>query len=83
MYRKNGGRYRANPLGFVYSDGTFYFFCYHDNHIDDGSTKYVVERMDDTAVEQEKITDSELYKNFDLSEYKKELFSMYSGETEK
>lgn len=80
IYRKSGGRYRANPLGFVYSDGKFYFFCYHDNHIEDGPTKYVVERMDDIEVEQERITDSELYKNFDLSEYKKELFSMYSGE---
>ena len=80
VYRKSGGRYRANPLGFAYSDGKFYFFCYHDNYIEDGPTKYIVERMDDIAVEQEKITDSEIYKHFDLSEYKKELFSMYSGE---
>ena len=79
-YRKNGERYRVNPLGFVYSEENLYFFCYHDNHAEDGPTKYVVERMDDVIVEKQKITDIAQYRNFNLSKYKKELFSMYSGE---
>lgn len=80
-YRKNGERYRSNPLGFAYSEGKLYFFCYHDSHAEDGPTKYVAERMDDVTAERERITETAKYKDFDLSKYKRELFSMYSGES--
>ena len=81
LYRRNGKRYRVNPLGFIYSEGKLYFICYHDSHAEDGPTKYVVERMDDVTVERERITETAKYKGFDLSKYKRELFSMYSGES--
>ena len=69
LYRKNGERYRVNPLGFIYSEGKLYFICYHDSHAGDGPTKYVVERMDDVVVERERITETAQYKDFDLSKY--------------
>ena len=62
LYRKNGERYRVNPLGFIYSEGKLYFFCYHDNHAEAGPTKYIVERMDDVVVERERITEIAKYK---------------------
>ena len=37
--------------------------------------------MDDVVVERERITETAKYKDFDLSKYKRELFSMYSGES--
>lgn len=79
-YRKNGERYIANPLGFAYSDGKLYFICYHDNHAEDGPTKYVLERIENVTVEEKQITDIEQYRNFDLTRYKREMFSMYAGE---
>ena len=81
LYRRNGERYRVNPLGFIYSEGKLYFICYHDSHAEDGPTKYVAERMDDVTAERERITETAKYKDFDLSKYKRELFSMYSGES--
>lgn len=80
IYRKNGERYRVNPLGLAYSEEKLYFISYHDRHAEDGPTKYVAERMDDVTVEKQSITDIAQYRNFNLSKYKKELFSMYSGE---
>lgn len=53
IYRKNGERYRVNPLGLAYSEEKLYFISYHDRHAEDGPTKYVAERMDDVTVEKQ------------------------------
>lgn len=77
-YRKNGWRYKVNPLGMAYSNNNLYLICYHDRYGE--PAHYRIDRMDEVQVEKKGITQLEKFENFDLNTYRQELFDMYGGE---
>ena len=77
-YRKSGERYEVNPLGMVYSGDYFYLVCYHDKYGD--AANYRIDRMDDVQAEKQKITYNARFVRFDINAYRREIFSMYTGE---
>jgi len=81
VYRKDGERYEVNPIGLIYSEDNLYLVCFHDKY--GNPVHYRIDRMTDVKTEDKPITEREEYKSFNLDEYKKTLFSMYSGEEER
>ena len=78
LYRKDKERYVVNPLGLVYSGEYFYLVCFHDKYGDPAN--YRIDKMEDVREEKQSITQKREYENFDLNTYRKESFSMFSGE---
>ena len=78
LYRKDKERYVVNPLGLVYSGEYFYLVCFHDKYGDPAN--YRIDKMEDVCEEKQSITKKKEYDNFDLNAYRKESFSMFSGE---
>lgn len=78
IYRKEGERYKVNPLGMVYSGENFYLVCFHDKY--DNPASYRIDKMEEVQVEESKITRKKQFENFDLNAYKRETFGMYYGE---
>ena len=78
QYRKDKERYIVNPLGLVYSGEYFYLVCFHDKYGDPAN--YRIDKMEDVKIERESITKKREYEKFDLNAYRKESFSMFSGE---
>ena len=78
LYRKDKERYVVNPLGLVYSGEYFYLVCFHDKYGDPAN--YRIDKMEDVREEKKPITKKKEYENFDLNMYRKESFSMFSGE---
>ena len=78
LYRKDKERYVVNPLGLVYSGEYFYLVCFHDKYGDPAN--YRIDKMEDVCDEKQSITKKKEYDNFDLNAYRKESFSMFSGE---
>ncbi len=73
--------YKANPLGTVFDNGYYYLFGY-----DDWSKKvfhYRIDRMDNVKMLEEDIKEGIEAENFDLPSRKRQLFSMFGGETAK
>ncbi len=62
----------------VYSGENFYLVCFHDKY--DNPASYRIDKMEDTQVEEIKITKRKGFENFDLNAYKRETFGMYYGE---
>jgi predicted DNA-binding transcriptional regulator YafY len=78
VYRKEANRYFVNPLTLVLNDSNYYLICYSDKY--DNLSNYRVDRMQKVEKEKENVTEASWLKNINLSEYKKQSFSMYSGE---
>ena len=78
LYRKNKERYEVNPLGMIYSGDNLYLVCFHDKYGDPAN--YRIDRMDEVNVERKAITQLAKFEDFNINEYRKELFSMYVGE---
>jgi len=77
-YRKEGKFYYMNPYALVMDNDNYYFLgcdMYHDNMI-----SFRVDRMEQVQVSRHDKEDLEILRNFDLQNYKKQLFGMYSGE---
>lgn len=81
LYRKDKGRYEVNPLGMIYSEDKFYLVCFHDKYGEPAN--YRIDRMDEVKVERKAVTQLVKFENFNLNEYRNELFSMYAGERER
>ena len=68
-----------NPYALVMDNDNYYFLgCdkFHDNMI-----SFRVDRMEQVQVSRHDKEDLELLRKFDLQNYKKQLFGMYSGDT--
>ena len=52
--------------------------CFHDKYGDPAN--YRIDKMEDVCEEKQSITKKKEYDNFDLNAYRKESFSMFSGE---
>jgi predicted DNA-binding transcriptional regulator YafY len=77
-YRKEGKFYYMNPYALVMDNDNYYFLgcdMYHDNMI-----SFRVDRMEQVQVSRHDKEDLELLRKFDLQNYKKQIFGMYSGD---
>lgn len=80
VYRQDKKRYIVNPLGITYNKDNLYLVCYSDKY--GKAVNYRADRMDEVRVEETEIKVFPQYKDFDISEYMKERFEMYGGESE-
>ena len=77
-YRREGRRYIVNPVVLVCDDDNYYLVCYDDKH--EGMANYRLDRMDDLAEEDTPITEREGSRDFNQHAYRRQSFSMYTGE---
>lgn len=78
--RKNGKRYKANPLGLTWDDEKYYLIAYDDEA--EGIKHYRVDKMKDIEVFDETISDVDTIRNFDMVSYCNKTFGMYGGKEE-
>lgn len=81
VFRRDGHRYVANPVTLVFSNDNYYLVCYHDNH--KMLTNYRVDRMTEVDMLDAPINKEARPKGIDISDSRKQAFSMFSGETQK
>lgn len=79
VLRKNGDKYIVNPVNLVYTNDNYYLIGYHDNH--NAVTTYRVDRMQDVEVTDEDINAAARPQSLDVSEHRKQAFSMFGGES--
>ena len=77
VYRKKGELYIQTPVALCWKDDSYYLIAYSAKH--DGFAHYRVDRMDKVSVLSEQC-DSIGKDRFDVAEYTKKIFGMYSGE---
>ena len=70
--------YVVNPLALVLNDNNYYLVCYNDKY--KGLSNYRIDRMENAATGNDEITPVKEFENFNLSEYCKQTFSMFTGE---
>lgn len=78
VYRKDGRFYYMNPYALVMDNDNYYFLgcdMYHDNMI-----SFRVDRMEQVQVSRHDKEDLSILRKFDLQNYKKQIFGMYSGD---
>lgn len=71
--------YKVNPLGTVFDNGYYYLFCYDDYF--GKVSHYRIDRMDGVRMLDESMTEGIEIDDFNLSKRKRQLFSMFGGET--
>lgn len=77
--RKDGERYVVNPVAMVFSNDNYYLVCYHDKHKNTAS--YRIDRMLDVRITDEPVNQSARPKSLNVSEHRKQAFSMFGGKT--
>lgn len=78
VYRKERARYIVNPLALVLSGNNYYLVCYNDKY--KNLSNYRIDRIENAATENNKITPVKEFENFSVNEYCKQTFSMFMGE---
>lgn len=81
VYHKDGKRYIVNPLIMVWNKDNYYLVCYDDKH--EGTANYRIDRMESVNIEKDDITPNEKYENFDVEQFRTQVFSMFGGKTQK
>lgn len=71
--------YKVNPLGTVFDNGYYYLFCYDDFF--GNVSHYRIDRMDNVKTLEESMTEGVEAEKFDLPSRKRQLFSMFGGDT--
>lgn len=70
--------YIVNPVETVFNNDQYYLICYDDKHKD--FTNYRIDRMDNVSKLDDDIVKYEWLIGKDISKYKRQQFSMFSGE---
>lgn len=78
VYRKDGKRYFVNPLVMVWNKDNYYLISYYDNH--EGTVTYRIDRMESVQVEETDLVEKAEFANFDIENYRSQVFSMFGGE---
>lgn len=81
VYRKNGNRYVVNPAFMVWNKDNYYMLSFSNGH--DNVVTYRLDKMDDVKVEETEREPHPEYEIFNTEEYRKQVFSMFGGETQK
>lgn len=76
VYRKNGDVYTESPVSLTWDDENYYLITYKEKY--DNYTHYRVDKME--MIELTEIDRVLPDKSFDLSDYSKATFGMFSGE---
>lgn len=79
QYRKDGAVYNESPVSLCWDDENYYLIAYNEKH--ENYVHYRVDKMESINLTGEKrvLPDEE----FNLANYSKTMFSMYSGETQR
>lgn len=78
VFRKEGSKYEVNPVALIFNNDCYYLACYSDKY--KNLSNYRVDRIDGVVVEQESIVPADCAKDFDIGEYRRKAFSMFTGE---
>jgi predicted DNA-binding transcriptional regulator YafY len=78
VYRKNGDKYTVSPYGLSWDDENYYLITFATKY--NAFTHYRVDRMTDIDLLNEIRNPLPNKKIFDIAEYTKKVFNMFSGE---
>jgi predicted DNA-binding transcriptional regulator YafY len=81
QYRNESADYEVSPYELAWTEDNYYLLAYYEKH--DGLTHFRVDRMCDIKVLHENIISLKQVTgkdNFNVAEYTKGIFNMYSGE---
>lgn len=76
-YKKDGARYKINPVALAFANDCYYLICFSDKH--QSLSNYRVDRISDIEIEDERITHAQCAIEFDIAEYRRKTFAMYSS----
>lgn len=79
VYRKDGERYTVSPIIMVWNRDNYYMLCFSERH--DNIITYRLDKMDSVQVEKAERIPRKEYAEFNSEEYRKQVFSMFGGET--
>ena len=77
VFRKSGDWYVQTPIALCWNEDKYYLICFSDKYQD--FTHYRVDRMNSVTI-SDKRSDKIAKSDFNLTEYTRTLFGMYSGE---
>ena len=80
VYRKNGNRYTVSPAFMVWNKDNYYLLCFSNGH--DNIVTYRLDKMKKVAVEETDREPHPEYELFNTEEYRKQVFSMFGGESQ-
>ena len=80
VYRKGGKRYIVSPAVMVWNKDNYYLLCFSDGH--DDIVTYRLDKMDEVCLAEGEREPHPEYEMFDTEEYRKQVFGMFSGETQ-
>lgn len=81
VYRKSGNRYTVSPAFMVWNKDNYYLLCFSKGH--DDMVTYRLDKMENVKVEEAEREPHLEYELFNTEEYRKQVFSMFGGETQK
>ena len=77
--RRNGSFYIVSPFKILISEGNFYLLAHKGEKV----TTYRIDRMENVIETTERREGAELYKEMDMNDFTKRVFSMFGGEQKK
>lgn len=80
VYRKNGNRYTVSPAFMVWNKDNYYLLCFSKGH--DDLVTYRLDKMESVKVEEFEREPHPEYELFNTEEYRKQVFSMFGGESQ-
>lgn len=81
VYRKDGARYTVSPFALYWDDENYYLIAY--SAPDESIRHYRVDKMADLHPEETAREGAALFKEIDVSQYSRKVFSMFGGEAVK
>lgn len=85
QHRRGGQDYIVSPYALSWANDNYYLISYYSEH-GDGFTHFRVDRMDNIRIEEEErisICGVNVNEEFNIGKYSKQIFCMFSGESEK
>ncbi|VDN47265.1 Predicted DNA-binding transcriptional regulator YafY, contains an HTH and WYL domains [Petrocella atlantisensis] len=79
-FRRNGEVYQVSPYALSWTDEYYYLIAYHERY--ETVTQFRVDRMADIEVSEVNIPENQVDKDFNVADYSKKVFRMFSGETQ-
>lgn len=76
--KKNGEKYVISPFALIWNNENYYVVAYYGERND--ISHFRVDKMGDVSITKNEREGHEFFKNFNLAEYTKKSFGMFSGE---
>lgn len=81
QYRRDGEWYYASPYAFMWDDDNYYMVAYYKKY--DDISNFRIDRMESIETLEKERTVVNKGEEFNVADYSKKMFRMFSGETEK